>query len=340
MRLCILLGGTSAERDVSLVSGEGMARALANRGHDVTLLDPATGQNMRLEEFQLEPTKVLPPSARELGQFSTGSKVLPSLSSSAILEADLVVFGLHGVPGEDGLMQSVLELLGKKYTGSNARTSALCIDKHFTKIILKDVGIDVPKGVVVSSNDHPSDRHAAWELAKSELGLPMVIKPNDQGSTVGLTILKDDSEDVFNRGIDLALEYSSKALIEEFIDGRELTVGILGKEALPIVEIVAEGGFYDYEHKYQPGMAVHVCPAKLSDDITNGIQADALRAFEATGCRGYARIDFRLRPNGSYSCLEINTLPGMTPLSLLPDAAQAAGMSFEELCERIVQLAL
>ncbi len=340
MKLCLLLGGPSAEREVSLMSGIGMARALANRGHDITLLDPATGRAMRIEDFHADPPKTEHPSARELGELSQGDVVLRSLTSSTVLGADMVVFGLHGVPGEDGLMQSVLELLGKPFTGSDSRASAICIDKHFAKIILKDAGIAVPKGLIVATNAHPADRHAAWELAKIEFGMPLVIKPNDQGSTVGLTILGEESEDSFNKAVDLALEYSAKALIEEFIEGRELTVGILDCEALPIVEITTAGGFYDYHHKYTPGMSFHACPADLPSEIASGIQADALKAFEVVGCRGYARIDFRLRPNGTYSCLEINTLPGMTATSLLPDAAEAAGISFEDLCERIVRTAI
>ncbi len=336
MKLCILLGGPSAEREISLLSGYGMARAFANRGHDVTLLDPATNRAMRLDEFQVNAASIEPPSAEELGEYGQGGVMLESLMSKTVLEADLVVLGLHGVPGEDGLVQSVLELLGKRYTGSNSRSSALCIDKHFTKIILKNAGIEVPKGIIVSKLAHPQERHAAWELACAEFGIPMVIKPNDQGSTVGLTILKEDSEDTFQQAIELALKYSTSALVEEFIEGRELTVGILGNEALPIVEITTKGGFYDYHHKYTSGMSFHVCPADLPSDITDGIQAAALRAFEACGCRGYGRIDFRLQPDGRYFCLEINTLPGMTELSLLPDAAKAAGISFDELCERIL----
>lgn len=337
MKLCILLGGPSAEREISFLSGYGMAQALANRGHEVTLLDPATNRAMRLDEFNATQASKDAPTATELAKLGQSGIMLESLMSKAVRDADTVVIGLHGVPGEDGLVQSVLELLGKRYTGSDSRSSALCIDKHFTKIILKDSGINVPKGLIVSQSANPQERHAAWELAKTEFGIPLVIKPNDQGSTVGLTILKEDSEDEFQRGIDLALEYSSKALIEEFIEGRELTVSILGNEALPIVEITTAGGFYDYHHKYTPGMSFHTAPADLPSEIADGIQADALRAFEACGCHGYARIDFRLRPDGKYFCLEINTLPGMTELSLLPDAAKAADISFEELCERILQ---
>ena len=174
----------------------------------------------------------------------------------------------------------------------------------------------------------------------TELGLPLVIKPNDQGSTVGLTILREESQDAFNRAVDLALEYSPKALIEEFIEGRELTVSILGREALPVLEIETNGGFYDYHHKYTPGMSFHTCPADLPSELASAIQADALNAFEACGCRGYGRVDYRLHPSGKYYCLEINTLPGMTSTSLIPDAAKAAGISFEDLCERIVAAAI
>ena len=336
MKLCILLGGPSAEREISFLSGGAMARALVTRGHDVTLLDPATGRAMRLEEFHATPPKSEHPTAKELGEFSQGNIVLGSLMSSVVREAEVVVLGLHGVPGEDGLIQSVLELQGKRYTGSDARSSALCIDKHYTKIILEHAGIRVPRGTIIAKTDHPQERHAAWELANVELGFPLVIKPNDQGSTVGLTILQEASQDAFNRAIDLALEYSTKALIEEFVEGRELTVSILGREALPVLEIETKGGFYDYLHKYTPGMSFHTCPADLPSDIASGIQADALKAFDACGCRGYARVDFRLHPDGRYYCLEINTLPGMTSTSLIPDTARAAGISFEELCERIV----
>ena len=317
-----------------------MARAFTALGHDVTLLDPATGRAMRLDEFQAAPPSKEPPSARELGADHAGTIVLQSLMSETVRNADVVVLGVHGVPGEDGVMQSVLELLGKKYTGSNSRTSAICIDKHYTKTLLKDAGLSVPRGVVVERGAHPQDRHAAFALADAELGWPMVIKPNDQGSTVGLTILRERSEDAFQQAVDLALEYSGKALIEEFIEGRELTVAVLMGEALPIVEITTNGGFYDYHHKYTVGMSFHECPAKLPEATTLAIQDAALRAFRVCGCRGYARIDYRLHPDGRFYCLEINTLPGMTSTSLLPDAAQAAGMSYEALCEALLRSAL
>ena len=315
-----------------------MAKALETNGHSVTLLDPATGATMKLSEFQANPPSAEPPTAEEVSKYGSNI-VLESLMSEAVRKSDAVVLGLHGVPGEDGVLQSVLELLGKPYTGSNSRTSAICIDKAFTKTILKAAGLAVPNGVISEKGDTAQMRHATLEHARAEFGFPMVIKPNDQGSTVGLTILKEDSEDAFNAAVELACKYSSKAIIEEFIEGRELTVAIIDNEALPIVEIAPEGGFYDYHHKYTKGMTVYTCPADLDTQITSAIQADALAAFHACGCRGYARIDYRLRSDGSYSCLEINTLPGMTATSLVPKAAAAAGISFETICEKILQSA-
>ncbi|MEO6939300.1 MAG: D-alanine--D-alanine ligase [Candidatus Kapaibacterium sp.] len=339
MKLCVLLGGTSSERDVSLVSGFGMAKALEKNGHDVTLLDPATGRAMRIDEFQSNPPNTAPPTLDALGDLSQGSVLLDSLMSPAVRDAEVVVFGLHGVPGEDGPLQSVLELLGKKYTGSSAKVSTVCIDKALTKIIMEESEIATPKWTVVPAGLPEELMRELFPMLCDELKLPMVIKPNDQGSTVGLTILKEKDADAFVAGVQSALLYSDKALIEEFIEGRELTVTILDDEPLPIVEIAPEGGFYDYHHKYTKGMTVYTCPADLPDEVTEGIQQDALAVFIQTGATGYARIDFRLRPDNSWSCLEINTLPGMTETSLTPKAAKAAGITFEELCERILMSA-
>lgn len=318
------------------MSGSAMARALETLGHDVILLDPATGRSMKLAEFQADPPKPAPPSLETLGELSQGSMVIDSLLSDTVRDADAVIFGLHGVPGEDGVMQSVLELIGKPYTGTNARMSAVCIDKDLTKVLVSNAGVPVPKGKTLGKQLTDHDLKNEFEMLKVHLGMPMVIKPNDQGSTVGLTILKEDSVDAFIQGVRLACEYSPKALVEEFIDGRELTVTVLGSEALPIVEISPEGGFYDYHHKYTKGMTVYTCPAELPSEVASGIQADALKVFETCGARGYARIDFRLRPDNTWACLEINTLPGMTATSLVPKAAKAHGLSFEELCERIM----
>jgi D-alanine-D-alanine ligase len=339
MKLCILLGGPSAEREVSLMSGFGMAKALRENGHMVTLLDPATGRAMQLEEFESNPPNAEPPSLEQLGQLGQGAQLIESLTSETIRNSDAVVLGVHGVPGEDGLFQAVFELLGKPYTGTDARASALCIDKALTKIIIEEAGVASPRWAILDRDSDHGIIREAFEEIRDELKLPVVIKPNDQGSTVGLTILKEDSASAFEAAVELTWKYSKKALIEEFIEGRELTVTVIGDRALPIVEIAPEGGFYDYHHKYTKGMTVYTCPAVLPKDVEEGIQADALTVFECCGARGYARIDFRLRPDNTWSCLEINTLPGMTETSLTPKAAAAAGISFNDLCEAILQSA-
>lgn len=339
MKLCVLLGGPSAEREVSLLSGSAMAKALAEYGHEVTLLDPAFNKPMKLEDFKSEAAHQTPPTPEELNALSRRSTVLESLMSDSVRNADAVVMGLHGVPGEDGMMQAVLEFLEKPYTGSDSRTSAVCIDKEITKILLEKQGIPVPKGFSASAGTSDAELIALYEEAKATLGDRMAIKPNDQGSTVGLTILKEDDRDKFIEGVKLSWRYSKKALIEEFIDGKELTVTVLEGQALPIVEIIAEGGFYDYHKKYTPGFTKYVCPAELDGELTKRIQADALNVFKTCGAKGYARIDYRLDPQGNYFCLEINTLPGMTAMSLVPKAANAAGISFNELCEKILNSA-
>lgn len=322
------------------MSGYGMAKALKENGHEVTLLDPATGRTMQLEEFKSDPPRAEAPSIEELGKLSQGAQLIESLTSETVRNADAVVMGVHGVPGEDGLFQSVFELLGKPYTGSDARASALCIDKALTKIIIEEAGVASPRWALLDRETDQKIVGEAYEEIRDELKLPLVIKPNDQGSTVGLTILKEDSIAAFEAAVRLTWKYSRKALIEEFIEGRELTVTVIGDKPLPIVEIAPEGGFYDYHHKYTKGMTAYTCPADLPEEVTHGIQDDALTVFESCGARGYARIDFRLRPDNTWSCLEINTLPGMTETSLVPKAAAAAGISFNDLCEAILQSAL
>ncbi len=334
MNLTVLFGGTSAEREISLLSGYAMARAYEALGHNVTLLDPATGRTMGIKEYTIAPPHAVAPTPEELGTLNQGSIFVDSLLSDAVRNADVVVIGLHGVPGEDGTVQAVLELLGKKFTGSGSRSSALSIDKAYTKILIAAAGVPTPAWSFIP-NSAPETIQATMTDAIAKMKGGIVVKPNDQGSTVGLTISTQADFD-FEAGIRLAWKYSSGALIEEFIEGRELTVTVLNGEPLPIVEIVADGGFYDYHHKYTKGMTQYFAPAELPDDLTKKIQQSALSVYNCCDARGYARIDYRLKPDGSFYCLEINTLPGMTETSLVPKAAKAAGMSFEELCKRIL----
>jgi D-alanine-D-alanine ligase len=338
MNLCVLFGGISAEREISLLSGYAMARAYESLGHTVTLLDPATGKVMSTDQYHISPPKSSAPTIEELGTLSQGSIFVDSLLSEHVRNADAIIIGLHGVPGEDGTVQAVLELLGKKFTGSGSRSSALSIDKAYTKILMEAAGVPTPKWSFISSSS-PQLLESTIKQSLEKMKGGIVVKPNDQGSTVGLTISTQSDFD-FEAGIRLAWKYSKGALIEEFIEGRELTVAILNGEPLPIVEIAAEGGFYDYHHKYTKGMTQYFSPADLPDDLAKKIQQSALNVYGCCDCRGYARVDYRLKPDNTFYCLEINTLPGMTETSLVPKAAKAAGMSFEELCKKILDAAI
>jgi len=349
VKTAVLYGGTSAERDVSLVSGRAVAVALADRSHDVLLVDPAAGDvavGPREAATAATVGSEPPPVLRETGS------ALRAVAGEAVTTADAVFVALHGGSGEDGTIQGLLELAGKRYTGSGVLASALAMDKRASKLIFREVGVSTPDWRVVSSGlglppgsrggspllprDLPPER--ARDAVRELGGCPVVVKPNDQGSTVGLTVVRD--EQALDPAVALALRYSSHALIEPFIPGRELTVAVLGGEPLPVVEIVPKGGLYDYERKYTKGMSEYRCPADLRGPVARELAHAGRTAFEALGCRGYARVDFRLSPDERCQCLEVNTVPGMTEVSLVPMAAAAAGIGFGELVERILTMAL
>jgi D-alanine-D-alanine ligase len=213
VNLCLFLGGSSAEREVSLMSGAGMARALEARGHNVTLLDPATNRAMKLADFHADPPKADAPSVEAIGQFGAGVNLIESLLSDTVRNADAVVLGLHGVPGEDGLVQFILESLGKPYTGSTSRVSAVCIDKALTKLLLEQQGVPVPKGIAIPHGKTHNELSALFDKCVKEYKLPLVIKPNDQGSTVGLTILKENDPAQFIKAVELSWLYSQKSMV-------------------------------------------------------------------------------------------------------------------------------
>lgn len=336
MKLTVLLGGTSAEREISLLTGAAMARAYSNLGHEVTLLDPATGRTMGLDEYHHQPPHAEPPTPEQLAGLSQGTVFVESLLSPAVRDADAVVIGLHGVPGEDGTVQAVLELLGKQFTGSGSRSSAISIDKAYTKILMAACGVPTPKWSFISKGTPDADVKQMIGQLPGAIGEKLVVKPNDQGSTVGLTLSTQPDFDM-QSAIDLAWKYSEGALIEEYIQGKEYTIAILAGKALPVVEIAPDGGFYDYHHKYTKGMTQYFCPAVLDERLESLMTESAYQLFNACACKGYARIDFLVGTDGKYYCLELNTLPGMTETSLVPKAANAAGLSFEELCNIILR---
>ena len=269
---------------------------------------------------------------RKVRKARMASETLPQMLRAlpSLKEADVVFLGLHGGFGEDGIIQALLDLAGIRYTGSGHLASALAMDKDLSKHLFRRAG--------VQTADWTMARREAGDEQLGRLGLPVVVKPSKQGSTVGLSIVKRRED--LAVAIAEAFQYDDEVMLEQFVPGRELTVGILGDEALPVGEIIPKHEIYDYECKYTPGMADEVFPAHISSDRAREGQELARRAFQALKLRGYARIDFRMTEDGSLFCLEANTLPGMTQTSLIPQAAAAAGISFPELCERIALYAV
>ncbi len=336
MRITVLMGGVSAERDVSLASGLRIARALRDRGHHVVSLDTAHGvidEDEEREMLERGVMKTAPPSLESLEAMSRSS-LSPSLGTLApVRNAEVLFLALHGGQGEDGTVQALLDLAGVRYTGSGHLASALAMDKDLSKRILRSSGVGTADWWMASADSSKDD----LEKAARELGLPLIVKPSKQGSTVGLTLVRQIDD--LPAAVAEAARYDDEVMLESFVAGRELTVSVIGDEALPVVEIIPSHELYDYECKYTPGMAREVVPAEISDEATAEVQRQSLVAFRALKLRGYARIDFRMDESGTFFCLEANTLPGMTELSLLPQAAAAAGMDFGTLCERIVLLA-
>jgi D-alanine-D-alanine ligase len=338
LKILVLMGGTSAERDVSLASGEAIVKALKDSGHRVLALDAAEGQKLLSDDGKYLPggVKQKPPDLAELERQSKQA-ALEAIHSFDFSEVDVVFLALHGGQGEDGTIQALLDLTGKPYTGSGVLASALAMDKAMSKKIFEREGILTPEWFLIHDFD-PSKTVLIAKRIKEEFGFPCVVKPNNQGSTVGLSVLEDEKN--LEEALECARQYSSRILAEHFVVGRELTVGILGDTPLPVVEIIPEHGIYDYECKYTHGKSRYVCPAEISEEKSREIQAAGLKAFKALGCEGYARVDFRYGDDEKLYCLEVNTLPGMTSLSLVPMGAKALGIDFPELVDRIARLAM
>jgi D-alanine-D-alanine ligase len=329
MRVVVLMGGTSSERDVSLASGLRVAGALRAAGHDVRVVDTAAGELSAADERALleggRVVKTVPPDVQALARLN---RALPR-TLDHLGETDVIFLALHGGTGEDGTIQALLDLTGVPYTGSGHLASALAMDKDLSKHLFLRAGVPTADWLMAPASDAEVER---------ALGFPVIVKPSKQGSTVGLSLVRDPA--LLQAAIAEAFRHDDEVMIEAFIPGRELTVGILGGEALPVGEIIPVKELYDYECKYTPGMAREIFPAELAAEQTAEIQRLAKRAFTALKLGGCARIDFRLTPGGEFYCLEANTLPGMTELSLIPQAAAAAGIAFPTLCDRIVRLAV
>ena len=321
MKVLVLMGGDSPEREVSISTAEGVIGALRRLGHKVIGLDPATGA---LLEGRTEPPKLRPKALLPIREM---------VKSPALAQAEVVFLALHGGKGEDGTIQSLLDLAGIPYTGSGLLASTLAMHKPTAKLLFQGAGISTPAWFVIKEG-----KEKIAEKIRDGFGFPVVVKPASQGSTVGISIVKE--EDGLEGALDLARKFGKEVLIEDYIPGRELTVGILGREPLPVVEVIPEGGFYDYERKYTKGKSRYIVPAHIPARISERIKDMALKAFDLLRCEGYARVDFRYGDDGGLYCLEVNTLPGMTSTSLVPMAAQAAGIGFDQLVERIIEIAL
>jgi D-alanine-D-alanine ligase len=327
-RIALLLGGTSPERKVSKATGAAVYNALINLGYDPIIADPAYGETQpeNMDDFFAE---------KDFRPLSNRNYV-ECLESKIFDEIDLVFLALHGKWGEDGTVQSLLELRGIKYTGSKILSSSISMDKAMSKILFQHYGVPTPDWILF--NNKNTNPEAASDLIAKKLRFPAVIKPNDQGSTVGLSICKDKNE--IDEALKLAFQYSENALAEKYIPGRELTVAVIESKSFPVLEIKPKHDLYDYECKYTAGMSEYIVPADIPKEISENLKLQALKAFTALNCEGYARVDFRLTPEGESYCLEVNTLPGMTATSLVPKMAKASGISFEDLIERIIKLSL
>ncbi|HEX8366827.1 MAG TPA: D-alanine--D-alanine ligase [Allosphingosinicella sp.] len=302
LHVAVLMGGWSAEREVSLVTGAGVADALEGRGHRVTRIDMGRDLAQRLADAN----------------------------------PDVVFNALHGTPGEDGTVQGLMDLMGFKYTHSGLETSVIAIDKELTKMVLVPHGIRMPEGTIVASES----LHEADPMPR-----PYVLKPVNEGSSVGVAIVTREGNygDPIGRDVRGPWQDFPRLLAEPFIRGRELTVAVLGDEALAVTELKPTTGFYDYDAKYTDGLTVHVCPAEVPEPVAAEAMAMALSAHRLLGCRGCSRADFRWddeRGTDGLYLLEVNTQPGMTPLSLVPEQARWRGIDYAELVERIVEAAL
>ncbi len=332
VKVLVLAGGRSAERDVSLATGAAVAAALVERGAEVFSLDP--GISPRVLEWTPQLAKEQIGTTPPEGLTGSSPTIAPNdLALSDIKGLDLVFIALHGGDGENGRLQALLDMAGIRYTGSGMLASALAMDKHASKRIFLAEGIPTPDWRMIDDHDG-----LEYEEAVEALGSPLIVKPNAQGSTVGLTLVSKKTQ--WGDAIAEALRWDSRVMVEQFINGRELTVGVIGELPLPVVEIKPKHLLYDYECKYTDGMCEYFCPAPITPAQTRACQEQGLEAFRALGCAGYARADFRMDKDGHMFCLEVNTLPGMTSHSLVPKGAKGAGIEFPELVARICRLAM
>ena len=346
MKIIVLAGGLSTERDVSLSSGAGICRTLREKGHDAFLLDPFLGlpdagedleavfkrpdaglgiaSGIRSTEPDLEAVKA---SREDKSDCFFGANVIELCRL-----ADIVFMGLHGDVGENGKLQASFDVLGIRYTGPSSLGCALSMDKEITKVIFEANQIPTPKGTWMkkSASDH--------SLASTGLSLPLVVKPCSGGSSIGVYFAHTEEE--FDQAVRESFRYEDEIIIEEYIKGRELACGVIDGKALPVIEICPKNGWFDYANKYQDGATMEVCPADIPEEVSDRMKALTVKAYRALKLNVYSRADFLLDAEGNLYCLEMNTLPGMTAASLLPKEARAVGIEYGDLCELIIRKSL
>ena len=340
MNIVVLAGGFSAERDVSICTGEMVCNALRKRGHAAVLVDLFFGytgpektfaevfENSKKAEGKVDKVKKTAPNLEELRAQKSDDSRIGGNVIDICRAADIVFMALHGEDGENGKVQAMLDLHGIKYTGSGYLGSALAMDKVLSKRIFMDNAILTPGFDIISKKN--------YEEKIGSLAFPLVIKPSSGGSSIGVSIV--NSKDEVLDAMEKASVYNDDILVEGYIKGREFSVGVLGGKALPIIEIIPKQGFYDYENKYQKDATIEITPAELDEASTKKMQDMAEKAHNALGLEVYSRTDFLLDEWGDIYCLESNTLPGMTPTSLLPQEVAAAGIKYGDLCEKIIEL--
>ncbi len=337
MNIVVLAGGLSTERDVSLITGKNVVNALKSVGENAQLLDVFLGYKGSADSFFSAKSAMyntengigeIDPDIEKIKESRGGENA--SLFGENVIEickrADIVFMALHGEDGEDGKIQAAFDLLKIKYTGSGCLASAMAMNKYISKQMMDANGIKnasyffLTKGSAVPKYEYPC-----------------VIKPTSGGSSVGISIAKNEEE--YQKAVDLAFEYEDEIIVEEFIEGREFSVGILGDTVLPPIEIIPKEGFYDYKNKYQSGMTIEICPAELTAEENKKLAENTMAVFNALGLEVYSRIDFILsKENGEFYCLEANSLPGLTSMSLLPQEAAAVGIDYPALCKKIIEL--
>lgn len=340
MKIVVLAGGTSTEREISIVSGTGICGALRQKGHEAILVDIFCGvedvdwENPFPAEYDVEKAaeymKSFNPQIKEM-QKTRRSFFGPNVLK--LCEAcDIVFLGLHGANGEDGKVQAAFDLMGIRYTGTGYLSSAMAMDKRITKEVFLMNNVPTPGGFSMSTDALEKD------IAKHGLSFPVVVKTSCGGSSVGVYIVNDQKE--YEQALKDAYSYEDEVVIEEYIKGREFSVAVVDGKAYPVIEIAPIQGFYDYKNKYQAGSTIETCPAELSLELTEKMQHYAEAGAKALFMEGYCRLDFMMKENGDMYCLEANTLPGMTPTSLIPQEARVLGIDYPTLCEKLIEVSL